>query len=640
VAVTGPKANFFRCHYDNNGNRLLEQDGSDQRDLRGNTVKTSYALNDDRWKNRVESTGVEETHYDAKGEPERIGQRKFVWDALGKLLEVRDGKRIVARYRYNHRGERIDKAVGGKHTYYLYEDRRLVAELDSEGRLWRQYVYLADQPVAIIDCLNGASKGTADLESARLIANLAHLWRSWFGTGEAFTYLHNNHLGAVEMATNAKGKPIWHAVYRPFGKLMSALAHGTSRFELNLRLPGQYNDEETGLYYNDHRYYDPVLGRYLTPDPLGLGGGSNGYIYADANPMKYIDPDGLILFAFDGTANSENPAAGDSISNVEKFLLAYDKAQNGPKFYITGIGTTNKDMSYEGSIYSGDGFNQRVALGFSFLDNFIRDDTNSGVLNIDVVGFSRGAAEARVWINQLVSKIKDGTYYVDKKSRCINLRFEGLWDTVSHLGKIISDDKNYDFGIPSQVKYAVQAVALNEHRGGTTNFDGRSIFNAPSTTNTTNRIELGFVGSHADIGGGYGTGDLSDVTLMWIIQQAKSQGIKFNETTISNNGWDKVTKPILHDKSHNNTQRLGDPPSADERQFIYGNGKKVNQADAIIGGHNTAWARGFVSYYRTACGKGGNVAVGQVDMASYSAWLLTQGISMNHSSLSPTPLCN
>ncbi|WP_257572342.1 RHS repeat-associated core domain-containing protein, partial [Janthinobacterium sp. UMAB-60] len=36
------------------------------------------------------------------------------------------------------------------------------------------------------------------------------------------------------------------------------------------RLPGQYADQETGLYYNDQRYYDPAQGRYLTPDPLGL----------------------------------------------------------------------------------------------------------------------------------------------------------------------------------------------------------------------------------------------------------------------------------------------------------------------------------------------------------------------------------
>jgi hypothetical protein len=185
----------------------------------------------------------------------------------------------------------------------------------------------------------------------------------------------------------------------------------------------------------------------------------------------------------------------------------------------------------------------------------------------------------------------------------------------------------------------VQAVALNEHRGGATHFDGRSIFNAPSTPNTANRIELGFVGSHADIGGSYATGDLSDAALMWIIQQAKTQGIKFQDKIITDAGWNNVTNPILHDRSRNNQYRLGDPPATD-RQFIYGNGTSVNQAAAVIGGNDWAWTRNFVSYYKTTCGRDGNEAVGQVDMAKYSAWLATQGVSMGYVKLSATPLCN
>jgi hypothetical protein len=172
-----------------------------------------------------------------------------------------------------------------------------------------------------------------------------------------------------------------------------------------------------------------------------------------------------------------------------------------------------------------------------------------------------------------------------------------------------------------------------------THFDGRSIFDAPSTQNTANRIELGFVGSHADIGGGYGTGDLSDAALMWIIQQAKSQGIKFTDKVVTDGGWNKITSPILHDKSNNNQYRPGDPPAYD-RQFIYGNGKSVNQATAVIGGNNWTWTRNFVSYYPRTCGTSGNPAVGQVDMVKYSAWLATQGVTMGYTNLSSTPLCN
>ncbi|WP_250665804.1 ISAs1 family transposase [Escherichia coli] len=59
-----------------------------------------------------------------------------------------------------------------------------------------------------------------------------------------------------------------------------------------IRLPGQQYDEESGLYYNRHRYYDPLQGRYITQDPIGLKGGWNFYQYP-LNPVQYIDSMGL-----------------------------------------------------------------------------------------------------------------------------------------------------------------------------------------------------------------------------------------------------------------------------------------------------------------------------------------------------------
>nr|WP_227743584.1 RHS repeat-associated core domain-containing protein [Hafnia paralvei] len=59
-----------------------------------------------------------------------------------------------------------------------------------------------------------------------------------------------------------------------------------------MRFSGQYADEESGLYYNRHRYYDGDTGLYLSPDPIGLGGGVNPYSYVK-NPLKWVDPLGL-----------------------------------------------------------------------------------------------------------------------------------------------------------------------------------------------------------------------------------------------------------------------------------------------------------------------------------------------------------
>jgi RHS repeat-associated protein len=80
-------------------------------------------------------------------------------------------------------------------------------------------------------------------------------------------------------------------LYSSFGE---AQVLPSSTVENNLRFPGQYYDQETGLHYNYHRYYDPTIGRYLRADPIGLEGGVNEYCYTFANPINSIDNFGLM----------------------------------------------------------------------------------------------------------------------------------------------------------------------------------------------------------------------------------------------------------------------------------------------------------------------------------------------------------
>jgi RHS repeat-associated protein len=89
--------------------------------------------------------------------------------------------------------------------------------------------------------------------------------------------------------TDAAAAVKWRADYEPFGK---ATVKATSTIENNLRFPGQYFDRETGLHYNYFRDYDPNSGRYIEADPIGLEGGSNLYLYANASPTMYTDPTG------------------------------------------------------------------------------------------------------------------------------------------------------------------------------------------------------------------------------------------------------------------------------------------------------------------------------------------------------------
>ncbi|HEX8886477.1 MAG TPA: DUF2235 domain-containing protein, partial [Noviherbaspirillum sp.] len=500
---------------------------------------------------------------------------------------------------------------------------------------------LGDQPLAVIDSPTGRAPTVAGALS-QAMRDIATVLRAWLGNDDEISWLHPDHLGAVALATDAAGTAIWQASYSPYGAatIRAPQRPGRPAFTLNLRLPGQYWDAATGLHYNRRRYYDPQSGRYLTPDPLGMPDGPNSYIYVKNNPLRYVDPEGLVLFAFDGTGNAAEPLAGDTISNVRKFWTAYDEKANGKRYYITGIGTTDEDMPVKGNVMNGQGFDERVRLGFQLLDRFIEEKYVPGkTIDIDVVGFSRGAAEARVWMNQLIEKMTQSRYATETgKSACLSLRFMGLWDTVPHLGYLNGDEARYDFSIGPSVPYVAHAVALNEHRGGLVSFDALSILPAPATTSGGNRIEMGFVGSHADIGGGYGTGDLSDVALMWMIEQAKRQGAAFLNERIKDNGWNVVSSPIIHDKSGNKL----DPPtfsSAGDRDFSYGNGTSVKQAKAVVGGNDTGWARGQVNYYSAWCGPSESPAVGLVDMQKYNDWLVGQGINISHELPSSSQPC-
>jgi RHS repeat-associated protein len=129
-------------------------------------------------------------------------------------------------------------------------------------------------------------------------------------------YVHNDHLGTPQVMTDQAGNVVWRAVYAPFGE---ATVDAASTVKLNLRFPGQYYDQETGLHYNYFRYYDPETGRYMRVDPGGVllnfsdpqrqvaakigitipaskepGYLNHTYNYVDNNPTNRLDPTGEI----------------------------------------------------------------------------------------------------------------------------------------------------------------------------------------------------------------------------------------------------------------------------------------------------------------------------------------------------------
>lgn len=116
---------------------------------------------------------------------------------------------------------------------------------------------------------------------------------------------HTDHLNTPRLVADAAGTTVWRwDQQEPFGvSPPDTNPSGLGVFEFPLRHPGQYDDPETGLFYNYFRdCYDPVLGRYCQSDPIGLRGGLNTYLYVSADPLAISDPEGLMGFGGGGAA--------------------------------------------------------------------------------------------------------------------------------------------------------------------------------------------------------------------------------------------------------------------------------------------------------------------------------------------------
>ncbi|PRB89203.1 RHS repeat-associated core domain-containing protein, partial [Pseudomonas cedrina] len=214
------------------------------------------------------------------------GDRHYDYDAFGNLIRERRGKgqqlvteyhydcqhRLIsitkpngetASYRYDPFGRRISKTVDGKTTEFFWQGDKLIAEHHAERH--RSYLYEPDsfRPLALLE---------------------------GFGPQATTPYHYQlDHLGTPQELTSPEGEIVWSAHYRAYGQIARL---DVGKVDNPLRFQGQYFDAESGLHYNRHRYYNPDIGRYLTPDPVKLAGGINGYRYVP-NPTGWVDPLGL-----------------------------------------------------------------------------------------------------------------------------------------------------------------------------------------------------------------------------------------------------------------------------------------------------------------------------------------------------------
>lgn len=198
------------------------------------------------------------------------GRFTYTYDGLNRLTRVEQGSTLVAEYGYDVHNRRIYKATTSQTVHFHYDTNGLLlAETTSDGTPLREYIYIGNEPIAL----------------------------KVYDTAPGIYYFLNDHLGSPQQLITATGTIAWQAAYLPFGQAQILQETVTN----NLRFPGQYFDEETGLHYNWNRYYDPATGRYISADPIGLEGGMNLYAYANLNPVNFSDPKGLELVVPDLT---------------------------------------------------------------------------------------------------------------------------------------------------------------------------------------------------------------------------------------------------------------------------------------------------------------------------------------------------
>ncbi len=257
--ATGPYG-IHHYDYDDVGNRIAQDES-------GNSSAYSYGSTSNRLY-QITGNDAASLDYDAAGNTTIKNDKTFAYNAANRLsaITLPGESPTTITFTYSALGERVTKTSPTGTTHFHYDRAgHLIAETDNTGATIREYLWLGDTPIGLVATQTG-------------------------GSGSELFAVHTDHLATTLRITDNLQQTAWKSTREPFGE--STLAT-TNTVIWPLRFPGQYEDNETGFVYNYFRDYDPVIGRYVESDPIGLKGGINTYSYVSGNPVGLVDPYGL-----------------------------------------------------------------------------------------------------------------------------------------------------------------------------------------------------------------------------------------------------------------------------------------------------------------------------------------------------------